>query len=272
MLPFSDLSDPVDPREAILEKWGVEPGQVWEIPSARGNGAHRIMCGDCISRDDVRALFGGAPVSVDAILTDPPYCSGGLQEAGKRSGSIGTFGEAWGGVSLERDNLSTSGYLVLIAMALSHVSAQRLYMFTDWRMWEWTKQAVEAGGYPARQMLVWDKGSAGMGNDYKSQAELCLYARIGPGQLQGSKASVMSFPRSGNTSHPTEKPVPLLRELMQLGEPSTIYDPLVGSGSTLIAAEMEGRTSYGMEVSPSYVAACLERFSRLGLSPVRVEL
>ena len=57
-------------------------GDLWLL------GEHRLLCGDCTQRDDVKRLHDNAPPSL--VLTDPPYCSGGFQESGKSAGSVGT--------------------------------------------------------------------------------------------------------------------------------------------------------------------------------------
>jgi len=51
----------------------------------------------------------------------------------------------------------------------------------------------------------------------------------------------------------------------------TVYDPFLGSGSTLVAVENAGRDGYGMEIEPKYVAVTLERMSGMGLEPKLVE-
>jgi DNA modification methylase len=69
--------------------------------------------------------------------------------------------------------------------------------------------------------------------------------------------------------HPTMKPVELVARMVanssRLGE--TVYDPFLGSGSTLVAAHQLGRVGYGVEISPEYLAVALERLSTLGLEP-----
>ena len=60
----------------------TQRGEVWDL------GKHRLMCGDATSPQHVEALFQGA--SPECVLTDPPYSSGGFQEAGRTAGSKGT--------------------------------------------------------------------------------------------------------------------------------------------------------------------------------------
>ena len=80
----------------------TKPGDLWIL------GRHRLLCGDSTNEKHVNTLFNSQ--CPDIIITDPPYCSGGFQEAGKRSGSIGTRGN----VMIANDTLSTRGYQSLI--------------------------------------------------------------------------------------------------------------------------------------------------------------
>lgn len=262
---FEDEAKPeevIEPSESLAKKWEVYPGKVYTIQSQRSEFKHRVMCGDSIDRLDLSRLFESRIFTVDAIITDPPYCSGGFQESGKRVGSIGTTEDEF----IERDNLSTTGFMELIPMAFGKINAEKLYAFTDWRMWEWIKKACELSGFPAKQMLVWDKGHPGMGTDWRQQTELIYYSTNSPGQMKRSRGNVLSFKRTGNVHHPTEKPVALMRQMMKMGNLKTCYDPFTGSGSTLIACELEKIQFFGMEVSPRHVGSCLERCERLGLS------
>ena len=106
--------------------------------AAKPEGGHRLLCGDSTVATDVERVLGGMMIA--CILTDPPYCSGGFQESGKASGSIGSGGAQHrrGGVledGIANDRLSTRGYVSLIKSAISLCSASLLYVFTDWRMW-----------------------------------------------------------------------------------------------------------------------------------------
>ena len=142
----------IDQAEELLIKWGTKRGQVWQL------GKHRIMCGDCTSPEDKAILFGD--IIPDFILTDPPYSSGGFQEAGRAAGSIGTVRHGPNGEQLHpfvaNDRLSTRGYMALIKRAVGETMCQGAYVFTDWRMWVNLFDVMEASGFGVRQMIVWD--------------------------------------------------------------------------------------------------------------------
>ena len=115
-------------------------GDVWIL------GRHRVMCGDSTNEKQVAELLdGGQP---EILLTDPPYCSGGFQEGGRSSGSIGTKRYDKDGKEIEvkiaNDTLSTRGYQSLIKAVLANSPATVAYIFTDWRMWVYLYDLVES--------------------------------------------------------------------------------------------------------------------------------
>tara|TARA_R110002020_G_scaffold84107_3_gene208633 strand:- start:3046 stop:4278 length:1233 start_codon:yes stop_codon:yes gene_type:complete len=264
--PLQDPEPQIDRAEELRDKWGTDRGQIWQI------GPHRLMCGDCTSVEDRGALFGTE--QPDFILTDPPYSSGGFQEVARASGSIGSLRlDADGKLrrpQIANDRLSTRGYLRLIKSAVGDTLCQGAYVFTDWRMWVNLFDVMEASGFGVRQMIVWDKGTPGMGQGWRSQHEIIMFAcrstiKFDPHKAQGN---VMNYQRTGNPNHPTEKPVELLVDVLRITDAADqVYDPFVGSGSTLVAIQNTGKVGFGMEIEPKYVAVTLERMADMGLLP-----
>jgi len=247
----------IDRAAELNKKWKVKRGQVWAI------GDHRLACGDATDRRDIALLFDGP---IDAVITDPPYCSGGFQEAGKASGSIGRRGKH----RIANDTLSTRGYIALLKTVLSNVGAGVLYIFTDWRMWINLFDVAESSGYGVRNMIVWDKGTPGMGQGWRSQHELILCAMrvVQPFDPHKAQGNVVQIARTGNVNHPTEKPVELIKTLLSVTDIArTIYDPFCGSGPTLIACEAMHRTGFAMDLDPKFCAVTLERLTLAGLKP-----
>jgi len=84
----------------------------------------------------------------------------------------------------------------------------------------------------------------------------------------------MKASQRGEANHPTEKPVALMAWCMGLKWTegfNVVFDPYLGSGTTMIACERLNRRCRGIELSPAYVSVCLERyFAETGLTPVRV--
>ena len=208
-------------------------------------GNATLYLGDC--RD---VLVGRDPSKSYGILTDPPYSSGGFQETGKSTGSIGTRQDD----SIALDTLSTRGYLRLIGAVMRRFRwADEAFVFTDWKMWTHTADALEEGGFRVRNMLVWDKESIGMGLPWRNQHELIAFGKRTNAKLMSSKyGNVLRAPRTGNKNHPTEKPVGLVGCLIENSEAGVFIDPFMGSGTTGVAAIRAGRSFIGIEINPDY--------------------
>jgi DNA modification methylase len=221
-------------------------------------GRHRILCGDGNQPDDVRRLLAGD--DPDLLLTDPPYCSGGFQEAGKISGSIGTRSDEM----IHNDTLSTRGYMALLRSVIGHVNARAAYVFTDWRMWITLFDVLESCGYGVRNMIVWDKQTPGMGQGWRHQHELVMFAKssraaaFDPHVAQGN---VIQCTRTGNVLHPTQKPTELIEKILRVTTWAPIVvDPFLGSGTTLIACEAVGRDCRALELAPQFCQITIDRW------------
>lgn len=203
--------------------------------------------------------------SVDAVITDPPYCSGAISEAhrtrapgqGLRSENFRRFGWFVG------DNMGTAG-LAWLLRSLA-VQCQRvvkrtgsLLLFCDWRMLPTLGPAVESAGLRYQGLIVWDKGSMGLGNGFRKQHELIMHFTFGaPKYHDASVGNVIrcSRVRAADRYHQTEKPVGLLAKLVAVTTPpgGAVLDPFAGSGTTGLACLQEGRDAILIEREPAYV-------------------
>ncbi len=234
------------------------PGQIYEL------GPHRLLCGDCTNADAVGELLGGA--GIDLLLTDPPYCSGGFQEAGRKAGSIGSdaVDAAGNRPRIANDTLSTRGYQALIQRVLETWPTSFIYVFTDWRMWVALFDVSERSGFGVRNMIVWDKGTPGMGRGWRTQHELVLFAAKASTDFDNHKAvgNVLAEKRTGNVLHPTQKPVEILETILDVTDfAKSVADPFCGSGSTLIAAARRDRIWYGSELDPQFCDVTRRRWT-----------
>jgi len=243
------LTDPDDVPE-VPEEPKTKLGDLYIL------GDHRVLCGDSTKAEDVERLMNGE--SADIIYTDPPYSSGGFQESGKGTGSIG----ARGGVKIENDNLSTRGYIALMDKTIMCLrSAHSIFVFCDWKMWTTNQDLSESKGYRTRNMIVWDKGQMGMGMPFRNQHELCLFGSKISGKIgDGKTPNVLAHKRDREAEHATPKPVGLILDMLKQIDGKNVADPFMGGGSTLIACETIGRKCYGMELDPKYCDVIVKRW------------
>lgn len=220
--------------------------------------------GVTIYHGDCREVLPTLPRdSVDLLLTDPPY------------------GVNWSGTT--RQATSPLGLLVgddgtldvpeIIALALRVlVNHRHLYVFGRF---DFAKLPI--GGHAE---LIWDKEIPGPAAPapWQYQHEYIYFgvkSRIPAGRARGDgngaarlrRGTVLRFKRPnalGAQRHPTEKPVPLLCELIESSSKrgETVLDPFVGIGSTLVAALIEGRRAIGIEIEERYCAIAAERLSQ----------
>lgn len=256
----NDLTEPdevpelPEPDQVITQK-----GDLWIL------GRHRVVCGDSTNEKDRELLLDGAKPQI--LLTDPPYCSGGFQESGRSSGSIGTKRHDASGkeieVTIANDTLSTRGYQQLMRSVLKNFEGTVVYAFTDWRMWLYLYDVMEESGFGVKNMIVWNKKTPGMGMGWRTQHELVMFAHRTKPKWDNHKGygNVIECTRSGNELHPTQKPVEILEKLLDNTEwAEGVLDTFGGSGTTLIAAESVGQTAYLMEMEPRFVDVIVRRY------------
>lgn len=128
-------------------------------------------------------------------------------------------------------------------------------------------------GFEIRSQIIWTKERLVLSRGhYHWQHEPCWYAvkKGGSGTWSGDRKqttvwSIASNGQDAETVHGTQKPVECMRRPMlnnsSVGQ--AVYEPFMGSGTTLIAADSCGRTCLGMELSPAYVDVAVSRWERL---------
>ena len=242
------------PSDELLRKWGVEPGQLWEL------GDHRLLCGDSTKVDDVERLMGGEKASL--VFTDPPY---GVSFQSNMRTSTEKF------KVLENDDKILDGW---IPPVIAH-SRGWVFVWTTWKVLEQWLPVVKPFG-DMSNLIVWNKGGGGIGDlkkTFSTDHELALVFHRGA-EICGKRiGSVWSFSKDAAASymHPTQKPVALAAEAIDKTtvSGSVVMDVFLGSGTTLMAAEQLNRKCYGMEISPAYCAVIIERWHNLtGKEPV----
>jgi DNA modification methylase len=233
----------------------TRPGDLWML------GRHRLLCGDSTVATDVERLLGGA--TPELLVTDPPY---GVE-----------YDAAW------RSDLAEQG---LLAYAARRVGAVPNDNRADWQeAWALSPSTVvycwhdalrggevqaclEAVGYETRNQIVWSKSNFPISRGhYHWRHEACWYlVRKGAGANwigDRKQTTVWDVNLDPNVAggHSTQKPVECMARPLR-NHAGDVYDPFLGSGTTLIAAEMHGRTCYGMEISPAYCDVIVKRWEQ----------
>jgi hypothetical protein len=135
-------------------------------------------------------------------------------------------------------------------------------------------------GFSIRAQIIWAKERLVIGcGDYSWQHEPCWYAVRSKGYWTGDRKqttlwSISSGNQDCQTPHITQKPVECMRRPMQnnSGANQTVYDPFLGSGTTLIAAETIERVCLGMELEPRFVDVAIRRWQAFtGKDAVRLD-
>lgn len=233
------------------------------------------VIGRCtLHNDDCLDIMASLPTaSFDALITDPPYCSGAATEAGRggvthqglRSETIRGGRFAW----FSADNMTTSGLVWLMRSVA--VEADRLVgdggsvlAFCDWRMALNIAPAMESGGWRLRNLCIWDKGSFGLGTGFRPQHEMIVHlTKRAPKFHSRSVGNVLSCKRTARAgkTHPTEKPVELMGKLVEVSAPPSgaVLDPFMGSGATGVACARLGRAFVGVEKDPRHFDSACRR-------------
>jgi DNA modification methylase len=251
------LTDP-DDAPAVQENHVTVPGDVWVM------GKHRLLCGDSTSVDDLTKLTGGQ--LVDMWLTDPPY------NVAVQGGNHGDP-ERKNGLKIMNDKMPDDAFRQFLRDAYT---AADMVMKPGAVFYIWHadsegynfRGAAKDAGWTVRQCLIWKKSSIVMGRqDYHWKHEPCLYGwKDGAGHLWAAdrkQTTILEFDKpSRNGEHPTMKPVALFEYQMLNNTKGgdLVLDSFGGSGTTLIAAEKNGRTALLMELDPRYCDVIVKRW------------
>lgn len=222
--------------------------------------------------DSLEVMNSLPPFELSALVMDPPYSSGNLPESMKQKSAPRLRGWTWEDKVMETDQLSTLGFVwlaraVCIDARLRLIDGGSALIFIDWRNWGNLAGAVESSGLRVNNMIVWDKLSFGMGNGFRNQHELILWASKGtPRVASHSIPNVIGAQRPDNDDHQSPKPVGLVQKLLEVttSRGDLVLDPFMGSGTTLRAAKDMGRRAIGIEIEERYceVAVAAKRLSQ----------
>lgn len=198
-------------------------------------GGQRLILGDCI---EVMPTLG----RFDAVVTDPPY-------------GIGAAASSFIGAK-KRTNAKASP--------------------RDYGDKQWDKEPADLSHFPletpsiiwggnfldlpnTKKWLIWDKKNDGMGlaDCEMAWTNLVGAIRIIRHEWAGFR---MGKEQGHERHHPTQKPIAVMEWcLTHVPNATTILDPFMGSGTTLVACQRMGRMGTGIEIDPEYWTVACER-------------
>lgn len=219
--------------------------------------------------DAIETMAELSDASVDAVLTDPPYSSGGRLETtrARQKNMIRSVGaDKW----IRGDGMSTQGFLWFMRLAAMQwrrilTSGSHALAFADWRMAPNLAAALESADLRQHPTVVWNKTYFGMGHVFRNQYELIVDVTVGNPRapMRRDVGNVIDCAPIRSKLHPTEKPQHLLRTLLSVvaGPGQTVLDPFAGSGATLLAARDLGIRAVGVEIDERYCEIAAKRLA-----------
>jgi DNA modification methylase len=250
-----DAEPQIDKAEELQAKWKTELGQVWEL------GDHRLICGDSTDEDTIKKLMNGKVAGL--MVTDPPY---GVE-----------YDASW------RNNAKRADGTPIGASAIGKVENDSQADWSDaWKLFDgdvayiWhggikahiVADSLIANGFDLVTQIIWAKNNIVIGRgNYHPKHEPCWYV-----VRKGAKRNFtddrtqctlweIDKPVKSETGHSTQKPIECMARPIRNHKFDTVYDPFLGSGTTLIACENLKRKCYGVELNPGYVAVILQRWA-----------
>ena len=256
-VPLVDPDDVPDlPAEAT-----AKPGDIWLL------GEHRVLCGDATRLADAALVMDGQLAA--CMWTDPPYgvnyVGGTKDKLTIKNDDLEGLGQLLSGAFAAADSVLAPGAAIYVA----HPAGANSVIFGE---------RFISQGWRLHQTLAWVKDKLVLGHsDYHYRHEPILFGyqggyegRRGRGSRGWYGGNTMSSvfevptPRR-NDNHPTTKPVSLVEAMVKnstrTGE--IVFDPFLGSGTTLIAAEQLGRRCCGIELDPRYIDVTVRRWEAM---------
>src|ERR1700739_2961248 len=252
-----------------------QTGDLWLL------GSHRVLCGDATSAEAVARLLGAR--KPPRMVTDPLY---GLEldsEWRDRAGLNGcgpaepsylkkrTTGHTETTISGDTRADWSEAFALVRSLEVAYV----------WHASKFPREVLDGLlglDFLHHQQIIWNKGRTVLTRThYWFQHEPCWYVRKKNAPWFGkagenstiwaspSPKFIMGGSEEDKFDHPTQKPIELMRRPIlnhtKLGE--LVYEPFLGSGTTLAAAELTERVCCGMELDPKYVDVIVQRWQSL---------
>ena len=278
---LDDVPKPADDPADALPELSTGPcvsklGDLWCL------GRHRILCGNALDRDVLKALMGEERAAM--VFSDPPF---NVRIDGHAGGLGAIHHRPFPMASGEMDEAEFTAFLAHAFRNLAACSSDGSlhYICMDWRHLEEVLAAGREVYGELKNICVWVKDNAGMGSLYRSQHELVLVFKQGRGshrnnvqlgQFGRNRTNVWHYPgvnsfarrsEEGNllALHPTVKPVAMVADAIRdcTARNDIVLDTFLGSGTTVIAAERTGRRCRASEIDAPYIDTAIRRWQRL---------
>ena len=276
LLANPELGDSADAVPDLPVNPVTIPGELWLC-----GPHHRILCGDATSPEAVSRLLGGRQPLL--MSTDPPYGISLDSEWRDRAGLNGcgpaeasylkqrTEGHTNTSISSDTRADWSEAFALVPGLQVAYV----------WHASVFTREVLgglQRIGFLYPQQIIWNKGRTVLTRThYWYQHEPCWYVRKKNAPWYGkagenstvwdspSPKFIMGGSDEEKYDHPTQKPVELVRRpiLNHTKRGEAVYDPFLGSGTTLAAAELTERVCHALELDPKYVDVAVQRWQRL---------
>ena len=246
---MTGLTDPDEVPEVPAEPVS-RPGDLWVL------GRHRLVCGDSTDATAVKRVLGS--VRPHLMITDPPY---GVE-----------YEPSWrkrAGVNLNKAKLGTvaNDDRADWREAWNLFPGSVAYVWHAGRHASTVQDSLTAAGFEVRSQIIWAKDRFALSRGhYHWQHEPCWYAVKGTAAWHGDRKQStlwqIAARDDGGHGHGTQKPVECMKRPIENNSSpgQAVYEPFCGSGTTIIAAEITGRSCHAIELMPQYVDVAVERW------------
>lgn len=240
----------------------IIPGTILQL------GEHTLGCGSSTDKEFVKKIIGNSVIN--SINSDPPYgvaiADSSLNPTKHKPLANDHF------QSDEEYAKFTQDWLEAVKPFLAKKNSA--YLFNSDKMLFALRDGMMRSGFKFAQLLIWVKSQPVIGRlDYLPMHEAIAYGWFGTHKFHKAKdKSVLFCPKPQKSKyHATMKPVSLIRRLIlnSTEVEDIVYDPFLGSGTTLLACQQTLRKCIGIELEPEYCQVIVDRWKKLtGLKAV----
>lgn len=269
----AEQESPVEPEVVVEEVPVTRLGDLWAL------GDHRLFCGDAQEKASYQQLMGNELAQM--AFCDPPFNTPMRMISGKGRAKHRDFAMAAG--EMVKGQFTSFLTTIFMNMVACSMDGAIHFQCMDWRHSVEMQEAGERAYTELKNLIVWNKGSGGMGTFYRSQHELIFAWKTGTakhinnfglGENGRYRTNVWTY--RGNNSfhkdrdkelaaHATVKPIDLVADAIRdcSHNGGIVLDAFGGSGTTLLAAERTHRRARLIELEPRYCDVTIRRWQEM---------